>query len=99
NSTGVSGVLLSGKIERIVAEAMARTDQKLKTAPAASIVGRSTRTESDLTDAHPVCVRHKDLFQPLAVAKTNIAVSGLPWPAVMPIISTLPPVEPFIPEL
>ena len=53
----------------------------------------------DLADAPPAGITDSDLSLLLAEAKPIVAAEGPRWPAVMPITSTLPPVEPFIPEL
>ena len=55
----------------------------------------------DLADAPPAGVKDSDLSLLLVEAKLILATAteGPRWPAVMPITSTLPPVEPFIPEL
>jgi hypothetical protein len=53
----------------------------------------------DLADARPAGVTVNDLSMLLAQAKPAVSVGGARWPAVVPITSTLPPVEPFIPGL
>ena len=53
----------------------------------------------DPADAPPADVTDSDLSLLLVEAKLITAAEGPCWPAVMPITSTLPPVEPFIPEL
>jgi hypothetical protein len=53
----------------------------------------------DLADAPPAGVTDGDLALLLMQAKPIGATEGPLWPAVMPITSTLPPVEPFFPEL
>jgi Protein of unknown function (DUF3987)/Domain of unknown function (DUF6371) len=53
----------------------------------------------DLADECPAGVTMNDLSLFLAQAKPLVAVGGASWPAVAPITSTLPPVEPFIPGL
>lgn len=53
----------------------------------------------DLADAPPTGIQDDDLSLLLVEAELIIPTDGLRWPAVMPITSTLAPVEPFIPEL
>jgi hypothetical protein len=53
----------------------------------------------DLADAPPAGVKDSDLSLLLVEAKLILATEGPRWPGVMPITSTLPPVERFIPEL
>jgi hypothetical protein len=54
----------------------------------------------DLSDALPTGVTDTDLSRLLAEAKPIVGAEGGPrWPPIMPITSTLPPVEPFMPEL
>jgi hypothetical protein len=53
----------------------------------------------DLADTPPTGVTDDDLSMLLPEAKPVMIADSLSWPAAMPITSTLPPVEPFIPEL
>ena len=54
----------------------------------------------DLADALPAGATDSDLDRLLAEAKPILgAEAGPHWPPITPIVSTLPPVEPFIPEL
>lgn len=87
------------QIERIIAEAMARADQKFKTAHSTSTAGRATRTEWSLVDALPAATTDADLSAPFVKTEPNIAAESLAWPAALPIKSMLPPVEKFIPDL
>jgi hypothetical protein len=61
------------------------------------IVPRTFPANWDLADATPAGVTDNDLSLLLVEAKPIVAAEC--WPAVMPITSTLPPVEPFIPEM
>jgi hypothetical protein len=53
----------------------------------------------DLADTPPTGVTDSDLSMLLLKAKPVMVTESPSWPAVMPIISPLPPVEPFIAEL
>lgn len=82
------------EIERIVSEAIARTDLRFKAAPSTS--ARAGRAPID----SPMAVTmNGELSQPSAESDPTVNAEGPIWLAVLPITSTLPPVEPFIPEM